>query len=298
MAAFTVQLETADFGDVLDRVQGIFTSLFLALPNVILGVLAFVVFWAISWLVAKLVRSAARRAGQPRGLQVVLSRLVAWSILAFGLLVALTIIFPTITPASLFGTLGVSGVVIGFAFRDIFQNLLSGILILFTRPFRIGDQIVSSDHEGEVIDIQVRATRVRTYDNRVVVIPNSQLYTERVVVNTAFDKRRLSVAVGIGYDDSIADARAAIVDAITALPGIIDDPAPTVLVTSLGDFSVNLEVRFWINPPNRREALEAQDQVLEAIKKALGDAQIEIPFPIQQLKIEDGSARTRESDAG
>ncbi|MGV8852457.1 MAG: mechanosensitive ion channel family protein [Rhodoglobus sp.] len=296
MTTFSVRLEPVDFEDVIERVQNIFTSLILALPNVVLGVLTFIVFWAISWFVAKLVRAGVKRAGRPKGLQVVLSRLVAWAILGFGLLVALTVIFPTITPASLFASLGVGGVVIGFAFRDIFQNLLSGILILITRPFRIGDQIVSSDHEGEVVDIQVRATLVRTYDNRVVVIPNSQLYTERVVVNTAYETRRLSVEVGIGYDDNIADARAAIIGAIAGLSGIVSEPAPTVLVTSLGDFSVNLEVRFWINPPDRREALEAQDQALEAIKRALAEADIEIPFPIQQLKIEDGSAQTRRDE--
>ena len=120
MTAFSVRLDVVDFSDVIQRVQNIFTSLVLALPNVVLGVLAFLAFWGISWLVAKFVEAAARRAGRPRGLQVVLSRLAGWSILAFGLLVGLTIIFPTITPASLFGTLGVSGVVIGFAFRDIF----------------------------------------------------------------------------------------------------------------------------------------------------------------------------------
>ncbi|WP_341953716.1 mechanosensitive ion channel domain-containing protein [Salinibacterium sp. TMP30] len=295
MREFGFRLEPVDFTDVIDRVQNIFASLFLALPNVILGIAAFLLFWAISWLVAKLVGLAVRRAGRPRGLQVVLSRLVGWGILGFGLLVALTIIFPTITPASLFGTLGVGGIVIGFAFRDIFQNLLSGILILFTRPFRIGDQIVSNDHEGEVVDILVRATLVRTYDNRQVVIPNSELYTKRVVVNTAYTTRRLSVEVGIGYDDSIAEARIVILKAIAALPGIVTEPAPTVLVSSLGDFSVILEVRFWISPPDRREAVEAQDQVLEAIKRSLTAAGIEMPFPTQHIKFDSEPVRT-ESD--
>ena len=288
--------EPVDFGDLIERVESIFTSLFLALPNVIIGIVVFLVFWALSWLIAKLVGMAIRRAGRPRGLQLVLSRLTAWSILAFGLLVALTVIFPTITPASLFGALGVGGVVIGFAFRDIFQNLLAGILILFTRPFRIGDQIVSEKHEGEVVDILVRATLLRTYDNRVVVIPNSELYTKRVVVNTAYGTRRLSVEVGIGYEESIADARAAILEAIATLPGIVSDPAPSVLVNLLGDFSVILEVRFWISPPDRREAVEAQDQVLEAIKRALTAADIEMPFPIQKIMIDPGEPRTEQDN--
>jgi small conductance mechanosensitive channel len=292
MTGSGVRLEPVDFSDVIDRVDNIFTSLFLSLPNVILGIAAFLIFWALSWLVAKLVGLGLRHAGRPPGLQVALSRLVGWGILAFGLLVALTVIFPTITPASLFGTLGVGGIVIGFAFRDIFQNLLAGILILFTRPFRIGDQIVSSDHEGEVVDILVRATLVRTYDNRLVVIPNGELYTKRVVVNTAYETRRLSVEVGIGYSDNIGRARSVILGAIAALPGIVRDPAPTVLVNTLGDFSVILEVRFWISPPDRREAVEAQDQVLEAIKRALTAADIEMPFPTQQIRIDSPKVRS------
>ncbi|MGV8859012.1 mechanosensitive ion channel family protein [Rhodoglobus sp.] len=292
MTGSGLRQESVDFGDVIERVENIFSSLLLALPNVIIGIVVFLIFWALSWVVAKLVGLAMLRAGRPRGLQMVLSRLTAWSILSFGLLVALTVIFPTITPASLFGALGVGGVVIGFAFRDIFQNLLAGILILFTRPFRIGDQIVSEKHEGEVVDILVRATLLRTYDNRVVVIPNSELYTKRVVVNTAYETRRLSVEVGIGYDESIADARAAILEAIATLSGIVTDPAPEVLVNLLGDFSVVLEVRFWISPPDRREAVEAQDQVLEAIKRALTAADIEMPFPVQKIMIDPGETHT------
>ncbi|MXV22113.1 mechanosensitive ion channel family protein, partial [Deinococcus xianganensis] len=107
-----------------------------------------------------------------------------------------------------------------FAFKDIFQNLLAGLLILITRPFRIGDQIVSGEHEGTVEDIQVRATLLRTYDNRRVVIPNSELYTNRVIVNTAYDRRRLAVTVGIGYGDDIAQAKRIILDTLAGVEEI------------------------------------------------------------------------------
>ncbi len=236
--------------------------------------------------------SVAQRAGQPRGIALVFSRIVSWLVLALGVLVALTVIFPTLTAASLFGALGVSGVAIGFAFKDIFQNLLAGILILITRPFRIGDQIVSGDHEGVVEDIQVRATLLRTYDNRRVVIPNSELYTNRVTVNTAYDHRRLSVTVGIGYGDDIAAARTLILETLGGLDGLLQDPPPSVLVRELGDFSVNLDVRFWIDPPVRREAVEAQDIVLEAIRNALPAAGFDLPFPTQQLLFHDQTEAT------
>ncbi|MFP3354118.1 mechanosensitive ion channel, partial [Pseudoalteromonas sp. SIMBA_153] len=98
------------------------------------------------------------------------------------------------TPAKLIGALGIGSVAIGFAFKDIFQNLLSGILLLISEPFRIGDQIVSGDYEGTVEDIKIRATTIRTYDGRQVVIPNSDLYTSALTVNTAYKQRRLQVA--------------------------------------------------------------------------------------------------------
>ncbi|KIP51263.1 mechanosensitive ion channel family protein [Leucobacter komagatae] len=271
------------FTDIVSRVQKIGDSLLLALPTVALGVVILVLFWGLAWVAKKIVRAAAARAGQPEGLQLVLARLVSWAVVILGVLIALAIVFPTITPASLLSTLGIGGVAIGFAFKDIFQNLLAGVLILLTRPFRIGDQIVSGEHEGQVEDIQVRATLVRTYDNRQIVIPNSELYTNRVTVNTAYPQRRLSVDVGIGYGDSIQHARTIILGVFHDLPGIVTDPKPAVLVTALADFAVLLEVRFWIDPPARRDAVEAQDQVLEAVKNALTEAGVDLPYPTQQL---------------
>lgn len=283
---------TLELSAVWTRMQNLLQSFLVTIPNILIGLLVFGVFLLIARLARNTVSSVAERAGQPRGIALVFSRIVAWLVLAVGVLVSLTVVFPTLTAASLFGALGVSGVAIGFAFKDIFQNLLAGILILITRPFRIGDQIVSGDHEGVVEDIQVRATLLRTYDNRQVVIPNSELYTNRVTVNTAYDQRRLAVTVGIGYGDDVAAARTLIVDTLAGLDGLLPDPPPQVLVRELGDFSVNLEVRFWINPPVRREAVEAQDLVLEAIKGALPAAGFDLPFPTQQLLFHDQTEAT------
>lgn len=272
--------------------QALLQGFLVTLPNLLLGVLVFVIFMGLARLAGNAVGSVSQRTGQSRGIALVFSRIVSWLVLAVGVLVALTVVFPTLTAASLFGALGVSGVAIGFAFKDIFQNLLAGLLILVTRPFRIGDQIVSGDHEGVVEDIQVRATLLRTYDNRRVVIPNSELYTNRVTVNTAYPQRRLSVTVGIGYGDDIAAARALILKTLAGLDGLLKDPAPSVLVKELGDFSVNLDVRFWIDPPVRKEAVEAQDGVLEAIRNALPAAGFDLPFPTQQLLFHDQTEET------
>ena len=275
--------------DLLGRLGSMGRSLLLALPNLAVGLVVVLVFWLVSRLVARLVRSVVARAGPPTGVQIVLGRLTGWAVLALGFLVALAVVFPTVTAASVFGALGIGigSVAIGFAFKDILQNLLAGILILLTRPFRIGDQIVSGAHEGTVEDIDVRSTSLRTYDNRRVVIPNSELYTSRVTVNTAYAHRRLAVDVGIGYGDDIGIAKRVVLSTMADLDGAVSDPPPTVLVTALGDFAVNLQVRFWIDPPARREAVEVADQVLTAVKPALVAAGIDLPLPTQQVLLHD-----------
>lgn len=278
---------SAEVAPILTRLQGMWTGFLAAIPNILVGLLVFVVFLYASRLVRNAVHSVAGRAGQPEGIALVFGRIARWGVLTLGLLIAATIAVPSLDAAALLGTLGFGGVAIGFAFKDIFQNLLAGLLILVTRPFRIGDQIVSGTHEGTVEDIQVRATLLRTYDNRRVVIPNSELFTGRVVVNTAYDKRRIGVTVGIGYGDDVSEAKRLILDGLRNIEGILPEPAPQVLVTELGDFSVNLEVRFWINPPLRREVMETQDTVLEMVRRVLPEHGIDLPFPTSQILFHD-----------
>lgn len=189
--------------------------------------------------------------------------------------------------------LGISSVAIGFAFRDILQNFLAGLLLLITQPFRIGDQIVASGFEGTVEDIQTRATFIRTYDGRRVVVPNADLFTDTVVVNTAFAQRRLEYDVGIGYGDAIENARQVILDAIASVDGVLAEPPPDVLVMAFASASVNLRARWWIAPPKQADALDARDQVLTAIRAALSTHGIDMPFPTHQILFHD---QTEESD--
>ncbi|MEF2277423.1 mechanosensitive ion channel domain-containing protein [Deinococcus sp. YIM 134068] len=265
------------------RLQGMLQGLIAALPNVIIGLGVFVLFVFVAGLARRGVFALTGRAGHEGGTALVFSRLAGWVVLALGGLVAVTIIVPELNAASLFGALGVGGVAIGFAFKDIFQNLLAGLLLLLTRPFRIGDQIVSGPHEGTVEDIQVRATLIRTYDNRQVVIPNSELYTNRVVVNTAYEHRRLDVALTVGFGEDLARVKRVILDTLAGLEQVLDDPAPAVLVRAYGESGMELEVRFWIAPPIRREANIAQDEVLEAITPALRAAGITPALPARRV---------------
>jgi small conductance mechanosensitive channel len=262
------------------------------LPNIIIALIIFGVALLASGALRGLVQRINERRRRHSGLGVVLGRLTQWGVVAFGLLLALTIAVPGFTPTTLVSALGVSGIVIGFAFRDIFQNFLAGILILLTEPFRIDDQIVYKDFEGTVEEIQTRATMIKTYDGRRVVIPNAELFTNAVTVNTAYDVRRLQYDVGIGFGDDVERARELILQAVSGVEGVLADPPPEALVVSLAESSVNIRARWWIRPPRRADALASQDLVLAAIKGTLVANGIDLPFPTHQILFHDQTEET------
>ena len=273
---------------LLARLESMARSALLALPNLAVGVVVLLVFWLVSRLLARLVRSVVARAGRPRGVQVVLGRLTGWVVLALGLLVALAVVFPTVTAASVFGALGIGSVAIGFAFKDILQNLLAGILILLTRPFRIGDQIVSGAHEGTVEDIAVRSTSACGPTTTAASSSRTASSTPTASPSTPRTRTAGSPSTsGSATATTSTPPSRIVLDTIADLDGVVADPAPTVLVTALGDFAVNLQVRFWIDPPARKEAVEVADQVLTALKPALIAAGIDLPLPTSQVLLHD-----------
>ncbi len=270
-------------------IQGLVTLL----PNLVLALIIFALFFGIASVIRRLVKGLTRDRRHARNLGLILGRLAQWTTILIGLFISLSIIFPTLRADDLVQLLGISGVAIGFAFRDILQNFLAGILILLTEPFQLDDQIIFKEFEGTVENIQTRATTIRTYDGRRIVIPNSELFTNSVTVNTAFENRRLEYDVGIGYGDDIDEAKGLILEAIRETEGVLQEPAPDVLVVALADSTVNLRARWWIHPPYRADVLNLQDRVLTAIKNKLTAHGIDLPFPTQQVLFHD---QTEESD--
>jgi len=282
-----------DLSPALSRAQDVVNGLLVSIPSMAVGLLVFAAFAligaAVRAAVARLTQARLRthrNAGQAVG------RLAQGLVIFVGLLVALSVALPSFQPGDVVQVLGISSVAIGFAFRDILQNFLAGILLLITQPFRIGDQIVAKGFEGTVEEIQTRATFIRTYDGRRVVIPNADLFTDTVVVNTAFAHRRLEYDIGIGYGDDVERARALVLKTVQSVEGVLADPAPDVLLMDLAGSSVNLRARWWISPPQKADALDARDRVLSAIKSALTAAGIDLPFPTQQVLFHDQTETT------
>lgn len=280
-----------DLSGAWATIQRMMSGFATALPRLALAL----VIVALSLGVAKGVRGIVRRYAQRRGehgtLELAIGRLAQAGILLVGVLIAVTAAFPSFTPADLVSTLGIGGVAIGFAFKDIFQNFLAGILILVTRPFRVGDQIRFKEYEGTVEDIQTRATSIKTYDGRRVIIPNGELYTNSVTVNTAFPQRRWQYDIGIGYGDDVERARRIILQALREAEDVAPDPKADVIVVDLAESSVNLRARWW-TASHIADGLNAQDRVLSRVKRDLLAAGIDLPFPTRQILFHDQTEAT------
>ncbi len=260
-------------------------------PAYLFGLLVFYVIYRLSTPAASTVRAGLDRAQRSESVQLVIGRMVRGTVILGGILFALTIAIDNFAVDDFIAILGIGSVAIGFAFRDILQNFLAGILILLTEPFRIGDQIVFGSYEGTVEDIQIRATSLRTYDNRRVVIPNGDLFTDSVTVNTAFKKRRSEYDIGIGYDDDIAAAQELCLSVLREVDGVLDDPAPDTVMTEMGDSAVVFRVRWWTNP-QQADVLRVQNQALREMKNRLTDEGFDIPYPIRTVFLNQENTAT------
>ncbi|MEF8785018.1 MAG: mechanosensitive ion channel family protein [Haloarculaceae archaeon] len=168
---------------------------------------------------------------------------------------------------------------IGFAMQDVLANFVAGIFIYTDKPFRIDDWIEWDGNSGVVEDISLRVTRVRTFDNELLTVPNSQL-TDGVIKNpVAKDKLRLKFVFGIGYDDDIDKATEIIIEEAEKHDEILDDPAPSVRLIELGDSSVGLQSRIWIAQPSRADFVKTRAEYVKAVKERFDAEDINIPYP-------------------
>ncbi|WP_227678992.1 mechanosensitive ion channel family protein [Psychrobacter sp. JCM 18903] len=284
-----VTTDVLTYQSIIDSANEIVVGFVERIPYFIASIIVILIFWFLSIVFKKVVYKLLGSRSRHQNLVKVFQRVGGALIIFIGFMIAMVIAVPGFTPAKLIGALGIGSVAIGFAFKDIFQNLLSGILLLISEPFRIGDQIVSGDYEGTVEDIKIRATTIKTYDGRQVVIPNSDLYTSALTVNTAYKQRRLQVAVGIGYEDDIEAAKAEILQALDKVESVSKKAQPSVIATGFGDSTIDLMVRWFIEDGTQANKVTSIHQVIVEIKSALDAAGVNIPFPIRTIDLSDPS---------
>ncbi|GJG89625.1 transporter [Gemmatimonadetes bacterium T265] len=292
-----LQSPTDAVGLVARTLRGMVAGSLARLPYFVIGLVVLLLFY----VAGRLVRRVAHEAGERTRLDVELAdifgKLAVILVTALGVLVAAVIVFPSFTPAGLVQGLGVTSVAVGFAFKDILQNFFAGILILLRKPFVVGDQIRVKDFEGTVEEITTRSTRLKTYDGERVVLPNGDVYTSSILVRTAYPTRRVKFGVGVGYPDSIEEARAAILRVVGGAEGVLADPAPSAYVEELAGSSVNFAVYFWTDS-HQANVLAVRDRVATGIKHALDAAKIDMPFPHTVVLFHDQTGNSADDAAG
>ena len=273
---------------IWNSLSGLLNGFLARLPYLLVAIIVFACFIAAGKIVSRLIRAAGERTRIDTTLADLLGRLTSFVVAILGAFVAAVIIFPAFKPGDLVAGLGITSVAIGFAFKDVLQNFFAGILILWRRPFVVGDQIKFREYEGTIEEINVRSTRLKTFDGERAVIPNGDVYTNAVLVKTAYDKRRVRFVVGIGYLDDIEKGRAAIAEVLNVTEGVLSDPGPWIYVSELAPSSVNFTVYFWTDS-KQANVLKVSDRVATGIKYALDAAGIDMPYPHSVVLFHDAT---------
>lgn len=281
---------------ILGQLRDMARGLLELLPNIAGAVFVLLVVWILVKLVRKGLHRALDKRQMRSSLRVLILKLVSILIWSAGVVIALMIVVPSITPGKLFTALGLSSIAIGFAFKDIFENFIAGMLILFRAPFELGDYIECEGIEGKVEDISIRDTRIRQTDGQPVIIPNAVLFTNPVTVRTSMDLRRTTVMCGVGYGEDVDKSREVIRKAVEALDSVNDKKKPVqIFAREFGASSIDFEITWWTGS-TPLEIRESRDEVIAAVKRALDEAGIEIPFPYrtltfpEKLRIESSTA--------
>jgi len=259
-------------------------ALFDTIVHLIPDVLAAAVVLAAFYVAFRLSRRPLRMVFQRAGMHQKLVELLVDSIYRYGLMAIALVMAASqlgINVGAAIAGLGVAGIAVGFAAQDSLANVISGIIVFLDKPFIVGDWITVEDEYGEVTNITLRSTRIRTPRNSYVVIPNKRIIDTVLENHSKHGRLRVDIPIGIAYKEDIGDARKVLLEAMKEVPGVLDDPAPDVVVDALGSSSVDLKVRVWISSAEHRQATSYS--VVEESKLALDEAGIEIPFPHLQL---------------
>ena len=247
--------------------ERILLQLYQAIPRLLIATVVVVLLYYIGKLLRLALMAGRERWRGRENLELAVSRIFQSIVIAISLLIAATVVFPTVTAGGLIQLLGISGIAVGFAFKDIFQNFLAGILLLVTEPFSIGDEISVAGYEGTVEDVQTRATIIRTYDHRRVVVPNATLFTQSVMVNTAFAVRRSDYDIAVPSSTNIEELKKRITGRLDGgIDGVSRAPQPEVLLLKTDPANSTLRISWWTSP-RQKESLAVQDRVLEAVRE-------------------------------
>ncbi|CAN5635310.1 mechanosensitive ion channel family protein [soil metagenome] len=282
----------------LSSINNLLNSIVERLPYILAGILVLIIFWILSKIIKRIFWTASSKTKLDNRLRILFGRLIAVVVTILGIFTALTVIIPSFGFGDLITGLGFTSFVIGFATKDILNNLLSGVLILWQQPFQIGDYIFVKSIEGNVEYIGVRATRLRKDDGELILIPNGEMYSNALTIRGAGAGRRMKLQISVGFDADVDETKQIIYGVLEKLEGVENEPKPNIVVTDLTTDGANLSIYFWVNT-DTNSPLQIFDQVASGIKKALSKNNIELyppPTVIMQNPNKQKTAETEEEE--
>ncbi|MEO8109432.1 MAG: mechanosensitive ion channel family protein [Ginsengibacter sp.] len=273
---------------LMESVTLYWNKFLLSLPRIIMAIiLIVVVFYVASYIARLLKKKLSGEEHDPLFVRFI-SKITRTAVIICGLILALQTLGLTGVAGGLLAGAGISAFIFGFAFKDIAENFLGGVILAFNRPFSLNDTIVIREFSGHVVALNFRTTHIKTFDEGDVFIPNSIVIKEPLTNLTRDGKIRLNFVVGIAYEDNITDAIAAILEAMEPMEDIKKDIKPFAVVEELSVSTVNLRVYFWADTFDyRKGVLQIKSEVITKVKEALETKGFSLPADIQEIKLYD-----------
>lgn len=274
------------FQDLQDQIVGYYDDIIALLPKVLLGIVIALIFYSVaSWLRRKLDK-VVRLKSQDLLLPKFINQVLRITIVIISFLLFLYSIGQIGIVSGILGAAGLSAFVIGFAFKDIGENFLAGVLMAFDRPFRIGDTVQSQSVEGVIVEMNLRETHIKTFDGKDVYVPNGQILKNPLYNYTIDGFMRRSFTVGIDYGSDVEKAREIILEAVSATDGILTETKkPFCMVYEFASSTINIRVHFWIDTFDRSfSTLEVHSRAMNHTLQALTRAQVGMPGDVIEIK--------------
>ena len=270
---------------IIDKIEGWVETFIAMLPNLILCFALLILFWFISKLIRKGTLKLLKKLSDNIALNKLAGTVIFFIIMSLGIFIALSVLKLDKAVTSLLAGAGVIGLALGFAFQDTATNFISGIFMAVRKPFKIGDVITTKDQMGVVQKMNLRNIIINSFQGQEVIIPNKDVFQNKITNYTSTGIRRIDIEVGIAYTDDLEKVRSVAVNAIKELDFLLEDKEVDFYYLQFGSSSINFTVNFWIDYPDQMGFLTAQSEGIIAIKKAFDKNNITIPFPIRTLDI-------------
>lgn len=252
-----------------------------AIPNLLAALMILLLsLYLAQWLGNLLKKALTKRAITP-GVTHLLSQTLRWTVITFGVISTLQRFFNV---TAFLAGLGILGFTVGFALQDVMKNFAAGIILLIQQPFREGDAITVADYDGTALAIDLRTTEIKTFDGRIVILPNADVLAHAIVNYTRADRRRVDLPISVAYNSNPEQVRGIIIDLIQSVPGAVSEPVSQVAFQAFNDLSIGLMIYFWIDT-QLTNPLAARDVLVTKIKEAFEKQNVKIPHPIQAVQL-------------